>query len=1228
MASAAALMLTVGQWLVPGTPAVAATVPAWNCPAPDLTTGYAFEKDKGSGPHEIQEIDPRSHHFASVAMTPQAVDAVGFNELDHYFYGVLPDHGSLVRIGADGSLETVRSLTAPLPEAGDIDPQGHYWVAGGGQWREYDLDPGSGAFGSELAGGTLTVPGGLTAPGDWSYMSTGPYGPGLYGVAAAIGGGQPHLVYFSTTPADGHLVDIGQVYGDIPTDGLLGTFTDGAFLYVQAHGAVYRVDMRGQYSTRLFDTGIVAGDGAQCGRQAAADLTLTKVVKDRNNPGDQFKIAAFDADWNLLDSNETQGQDDQVRIGPVRVLAGQVYYLFDELRNDYFPPDPGLYHADAQCFENGVPVPVHGGPGRWEVIPQRAGELDCHIVNLGVGQSRLDVHKMPDRPVGEVGEVVHYVFHVVNTGDRTLQKVRIDDPENGAALDCPLPPEGLPPGQGVDCGVVPRQIRPEDADRGVIENHAKAVGVDTRGDEVSAEAYARVDVIRPKPEIALVKSVTPETVTAAHQTVTYTYRVENRGTVPLENVKVQEHRFTGSGTNPSAVCPIERLDPGAGVDCTSVYTVTQQDIDAGEILNAATATGMTSSGDSAESEPSQARVEASRTPRIALAKTSAPLTVSSVGEPVRYEFTVHNTGNTTLRDIVLEDSAFTGHAPLEPLDCGHWDHTLAPGAEVTCSAGYTVAQGDIDQGGIANTADVTGHTPDGTQTVKDSASHTVTATRTAGLSLVKQAEPATTESFKAGQVVVYTYEVRNTGTTTVNAVTVVETQFTGSGTKPTPTCAKDILEQGERTVCSTTYTLTPADITQGTVANTAHATGTSPVGPATSNEASVVLEGPPAIHGLEIVKTVEPATVTAAAAEVTYSFKLTNTGTSDLHAVGVTENQFTGTAGPLAVTCPAATLAAGGTMTCTAHYHATQADIDEGTVTNTATAHALEPGGSPVGSLPSTAVLHTTGAAALRVVKHPVPAVAEAPGALVTYEYTVTNTGTVTVLRPHVLETGFGGSGAAPVAVCPQVRLAPGESTECTASYILTAADFAAGRVVNTAHAEAARADDGDTVRSDNASATVTVPSSSLSLVKTATPKRATTGDTVTYSYRVTNTGGTLLHSVRVTETAFTGRGTAPVPVCPANELAVGATIVCKATYKVTAADTAAGHVDNTAVAQGITPGGATVSANASSRVRTEASKPSLPATGAEVLPFAGLGAALSAVGGAALLGTRRRRRL
>jgi len=193
LASAAALMLTVGQWLVPGTPAVAATVPAWNCPAPDLTTGYAFEKDKGSGPHEIQEIDPRSHHFASVATTPQAVDAVGFNDLDHYFYGVLPDHGSLVRIGADGSLETVRSLTAPLPEAGDIDPQGHYWVAGGGQWREYDLDPGSGAFGSELAGGTLTVPGGLTAPGDWSYMSTGPYGPGLYGVAAAIGGGQPVL---------------------------------------------------------------------------------------------------------------------------------------------------------------------------------------------------------------------------------------------------------------------------------------------------------------------------------------------------------------------------------------------------------------------------------------------------------------------------------------------------------------------------------------------------------------------------------------------------------------------------------------------------------------------------------------------------------------------------------------------------------------------------------------------------------------------------------------------------------------------------------------------------------------------------------------------------------------------------------------------------------------------------------------------------------------------------
>src|SRR6201999_1389344 len=73
---------------------------------------------------------------------------------------------------------------------------------------------------------------------------------------------------------------------------------------------------------------------------------------------------------------------------------------------------------------------------------------------------------------------------------------------------------------------------------------------------------------------------------------------------------------------------------------------------------------------------------------------------------------------------------------------------------------------------------------------------------------------------------------------------------------------------------------------------------------------------------------------------ITWSFLVKNTGTVTLTSGGGPAP----TAG--AISCPATTLAPGASTTCTSTAHTiTQADVDAGTVNNTATATGLSPSG-------------------------------------------------------------------------------------------------------------------------------------------------------------------------------------------------------------------------------------------------------------------------------------------
>lgn len=160
------------------------------------------------------------------------------------------------------------------------------------------------------------------------------------------------------------------------------------------------------------------------------------------------------------------------------------------------------------------------------------------------------------------------------------------------------------------------------------------------------------------------------------------------------------------------------------------------------------------------------------------------------------------------------------------------------------------------------------------------------------------------------------------------------------------------LAVGQSTTCTASYRITAADLKAGRFTNTATAWGDPPRGlivaispPSSTTE--IAVERP----GIKVVKTAGPASFAEAGQVIRYSFRVTNTGNVTLTRVHVTDT-LTGLS---TVACPKTTRAAGQSMTCTASYRITAADLTTGHVTNSATAHGDPPApGRPAASPPST----------------------------------------------------------------------------------------------------------------------------------------------------------------------------------------------------------------------------------------------------------------------------------
>ncbi|MGW8483239.1 DUF7507 domain-containing protein [Microbacterium sp. NPDC055903] len=573
-----------------------------------------------------------------------------------------------------------------------------------------------------------------------------------------------------------------------------------------------------------------------------------------------------------------------------------------------------------------------------------------------------------------LGQEITYSFIVTNTGNVALADVEVQEGDftgSGELSDvvCPEGAAELAPAASITC-TAEYTVTQEDLDAGSITNSATATGTPPQGEPpVSEPSEVTIPSVTPAPALTIDKSADVETVSEEGEVITYSFLIENTGNVTLNDVSVTEGDFSGTGELSEIVCPAAAgsLAPGADVTCTATYVVTQADIDAGSITNAATATGTPPNpGTTPPVSPSdEVTVDAPPAPAMTIDKSADVETVTEAGETITYSFLVTNTGNVTLTDIAILEGEFSGTGELSEISCAAAAASLAPGADVTCEATYTVTQEDVDAGSITNAAVANGTPPSGEPIESPSDEHTVDIPAAPAITVVKSADEAAQADIAVGQEITYSFLVTNTGNVTLTDVAVQEGEFSGAGELSAVLCPEDasVLAPGDQVTCTATYTVVQADVDAGTVTNTATATGNPPSGEApVSPESAVAVPSAPA-PGLDVVKTASVEEASTVGQAITYSFVVTNTGNVTLEDVSVDEGEFSGTGALSAIDCPegVASLAPGAQVTCTATYSVTQADLDAGSISNTATAGGTTPGGEPFSSDPSTAEVETPG---------------------------------------------------------------------------------------------------------------------------------------------------------------------------------------------------------------------------------------------------------------------------
>ena len=832
----------------------------------------------------------------------------------------------------------------------------------------------------------------------------------------------------------------------------------------------------------------------------------------------------------------------------------------------------------------------------------------------------------------KINDVIQYSFIVKNEGDVALNTVVLTDAIPGVT---PVYQSGdvntnnildLAESWTYTAGLTITQVN---VDAGKVNNTAVVTAIDPSGTSVNDDSGTDATNNLPtetnltrSPAMRLTKTGTYDDTNNDGKVnvgdrINYAFKVENTGNVTLTGINITDAKVTVTGG------PLATLAPGASnsVLFTASYTLTQTDLDKGGVYNIATANGTDPAGGVVTDESENGNPAGPNTPPVDPAcptctitelPQSPSMTLSKVadnaagakkaGDVITYTLTVQNTGNVTLSNVAVTDAGADAGSILPAVIA-----TLAPNATATVKASHTLTQAEVNSGSYTNQAGVTGSTPSGTpvNTPKSddpgkpgTEDPTIVPLTPAGsMTLSKVADNAAAVK-KAGDVIVYTLTVKNTGNVTLSNVAVTDAGADAGSILPAVIAT---LAPNATATVKANHTLTQAEVNSGSYTNQAAVTGTTPSGtpvntPKSDDPGKPGTEDPTVVPltpagSMTLSKVADNAADVKKAGDViTYTLTVQNTGNVTLSNVAVTDaGADAGSILPAVI----ATLAPNATATVKASHTLTQAEVNSGSYANQAAVTGTTPSGTPVNTPksddpgkpgtedPTVVPLTPAGSMTLSKVADNAAAAKKA-GDVIVYTLTVKNTGNVTLSNVAVTDAGADAGSILPAVIA---TLAPNATATIKANHTLTQAEVNSGSYTNQAAVTGStpsgtpvntpKSDDPGKPGTEDPTIIPIIGRPVITLIKSGSYQdsdgngKANAGDHINYTFKVSNTGNVTVSNISITDAKVQVTG-GPLTLAPGETDNTTFTAI----YTITQGDLDKGGVYNLATANGIDPVG------------------------------------------------------